>query len=264
MSFKTKEPVLNYLDDFFFTAMLRMLCNGQVNTFLEVCQTIKFPVSLEKTYWGTKLLIFLGLLLDSEYQIVRIPREKIMKARTLISLFLEKGRKKVTVLQIQQLTGFLNFLGKCVVPGRVFTRHLYTYVYSKMLPHHHVHVTSEMREDLKVWMTFLEYPLVFNRPFMEFGAVTAEDIELFSDASGSSEKGMGAICQMSWMYKKWDKQFFNKNKPSIEYLELYGVAAAVLTWIHRFQNRKIYLFCDNISVVHMSHFAYACKMEFPA
>ena len=41
------------------------------------------------------------------------------------------------------------------------------------------------------------------------------------------------------------------NKPSIEYLELFAVAVAVKLWIRRFKNKKIYLFCDNLSVVHM-------------
>ena len=52
------------------------------------------------------------------------------------------------------------------------------------------------------------------------------------------------------MYGRWDTLFL-ECQPSIEYLELYGVTAAVLQWIRRFQNKKICLFCDNISVVHM-------------
>ena len=40
-------------------------------------------------------------------------------------------------------------------------------------------------------------------------------------------------------------------KPSIEYLELFGVLAGVLNWIKLFSNKRIVLFCDNESVVHM-------------
>ena len=42
-----------------------------------------------------------------------------------------------------------------------------------------------------------------------------------------------------------------KAEPSIEYLELYGVMIAVYLWIGNFENQRVCLFCDNISVVHM-------------
>ena len=53
------------------------------------------------------------------------------------------------------------------------------------------------------------------------------------------------------MTQDWPEEFLKKYKPSIEYLELYTVTAAVLAWIHRFKNRRIILFCDNRSVVDM-------------
>ena len=53
------------------------------------------------------------------------------------------------------------------------------------------------------------------------------------------------------MWGTWDYTFCDKVQPSIEYLELFALAAAVLAWIDRFKNRKIYLFCDNQSVVQM-------------
>ena len=63
--------------------------------------------------------------------------------------------------------------------------------------------------------------------------------------------GIGAICGSAWLFKQWDEQFMIKNNPSIEYLELYGVLAAVLSWIHLFRNKRIILHCDNSSVVEM-------------
>ena len=251
VTYRTGEPLINYLDDFFFAALLQLLCNTQVYTFLEVCRLINFPVSIEKTYWGTVITVFLRLLIDTEHQVVRIPKEKIDKVQEQIRFFLNMANKKTTVHRLQKLKGFLNFLCHCVIPGRAFTRRLYQHVSSKMLPHHHVHITSEMRDDLRVWDTFLSHPQVFNRPFIEFGALTADDIQLTSDASKSKFQGMGAVCQNDWMFQQWNPQFIESQEPSIEYLELYGVTAAVLTWIHRFKNRRIYLFCNNMNIVHM-------------
>ena len=55
-----------------------------------------------------------------------LPVGIIEKALDLISKVLESKKKKVTLHQLQQLCGFLNFLAKAVVPGRTFMRRLYS------------------------------------------------------------------------------------------------------------------------------------------
>ena len=234
-----------------FSALMKAACDGQIQKFLDVCQEINFPVSLEKTEWGATIMLFLGLLLDSINQVVCIPVEKIQKALELIEYFLEQGRKKATVLQIQKLCGVLNFLCRCVIPGRVFLMRTYALTSSKLLPHHHVRISGETRMDLTVWKTFLNHPQVFCRPFMEFIEVTARDIDMYSDASRNFSKGFGAYCNKSWTYGVWDGEFVEKHQPSIEYLELFGVTVAVLNWIKRLKNKRVRQFCDNESVCHM-------------
>ena len=121
---RTGKNLVNYMDDFFFAALMKMLCNRQVTEFLQVCDMISFPVSLEKTFWGTTQLTFLGLLIDTINQWVCVPIEKVQKAVTLIESIINKKSKKVTLNQLQKVCGFLNFLGRCVIPGRAFTRRL--------------------------------------------------------------------------------------------------------------------------------------------
>ena len=77
VSYRTKRPTLNYLDDYFFSETMKRSCDWQVNQFLWVCNQINFPVSLEKTHWGTTLLVFLGFLLDTVNQHIGIPIEKL-------------------------------------------------------------------------------------------------------------------------------------------------------------------------------------------
>ena len=251
VQFKTKKELVNYLDDFLFAALLKLLCDMQVNTFLRICEEIKFPVSLEKTFWGSTKMTFLGMLIDTVNQCVAIPIEKIRKAVLLINEILHKKSKKITLNQLQTICGFLNFLGKCVIPGRAFTRRLYAYTANdKLKPHHHIKLNGEMRADLTMWLTFLDHPSVFTRPFLDFtNTIMADEVDMYSDASG--KLGFGATCGQDWMFRMWNKEFLKSQKPSIEYLELYGVVAGVLTWIHRFKNRRIILFCDNKSVVDM-------------
>ena len=103
---RTGEDLLNYLDDFFFVALVRCLCNMQVREFLQVCESIRFPVSLEKTVWGTTKIIFLGLLIDTQSCLISIPLEKIQKAKHFLCLLLRQGRKKATILEIQRICEF--------------------------------------------------------------------------------------------------------------------------------------------------------------
>ena len=257
---KTRDENVNYLDDFFFAALMMECCNWKIQTFLNVCSEINFPVSLEKTHWGTTTLVFLGLLLDTVNQIVCIPLEKIEKTMNMINYFLDKRNKKVTVLQAQQLTGLLNFLCRCIVPGKAFTTRFYAMFSGNknLRQHHHIKIKEENRLDLLVWKEFLSQQEAFCHPFMEFGTITADQIDMYSDASG--KLGLGALCRTSWSFAAWNKEFLKKEKPSIEYLELYAVTIGVINWIHRFKNRRISLFCDNISTVWMINNASAkCK-----
>ena len=51
---------------------------------------------MEKTFWATTRLTFLGMLIDTENQCVAVPVEKINKALELIQEVLQKKSKKVT------------------------------------------------------------------------------------------------------------------------------------------------------------------------
>ena len=210
MSFKTRKPNVNYLDDYLFVAALKAACDGQIETFLQVCRDINFPVALEKTFWGEILMTFLGMLLDSERQIVCIPMEKLIKVMNWIDFFLNKKNKKATLLEFQKLCGTLNFLCRCIVPGRTFLRRLYVKNISngKLLkPHHHIKITEENRLDLKVWRHLLSRPDSHYRPFMDTIALGAEEIDMYSNASGNYSLGFGAYCGPECTFGQWDEDF---------------------------------------------------------
>ena len=58
------------------------------------------------------------------------------------------------------------------------------------------------------------------------------------------------MCGRAWFYGRWD-YFVQRVEPSIEYLELFAVTVAVLNWLKYFKNKRIFLHCDNQSVVYM-------------
>ena len=252
------RKIVNYLDDYLFAALLKIWCNGQVHAFLEVCEMINFPVSQEKTFWADTRMVFLGFLIDTVRQVVCVPQEKIAKAINMINYAL--GKKNLTILELQKICGFLNFLSRAVVPGRTFTRRLYSHINPKLKQHHHVKLNSEMRMDLNVWAEFLKHPSVFCRPFMDFDVITADDLQFYTDATANPRLGFGAWFNNSYMYSRWNFEFMRTNKPSIQYLELFAIAAAVVAWMDRFQNRRVAIFTDNKAVKSMINFmTSSCK-----
>ena len=206
---RTNRPTLNYLDDYYFVKVLKLLCNWQVNQFLNVCQEIGFPVALEKTHWGCQFLVFLGFLLDMVNKQVAIPVEKLVKALSMVEEMLNS--KKTTVHKIQRLCGVLNFLCRIVIPGRAFTRRLYALTANKegvaLKQYHHVNVKRETKLDLEIWRKFLMNSNLFCRHFFDFGLQQITDIRMYSDASRNFTLGsFGAWCEQSWMQGFWHEE----------------------------------------------------------
>ena len=108
------EPeITNYLDDFLFIAITIWICNRMVRIFLDLCEQVNCPISDEKTEWATQLIVFLGILMNGKLLKLLVPEEKRFKAINLIQEVMQK--KKVTIKEIQKLTGTLNFLNRAIV-----------------------------------------------------------------------------------------------------------------------------------------------------
>ena len=184
--------------------------------------------------------------------------EKVERAQALIEEIL--GKKKLTVHKLQKLCGFLNFLCWAVEPGRAFTRRLYSFTSGEKLKlHHHIAINQEMRSDLNMWLQFLNSLSVYARPFMDYSYFDAEDIDFYTDASRNFDLGFGGVCETNWCWGQWDC-YTKTVEPSIEYLELYALTVGFLLWGRKFANKRIHVFCDNMSVVHMvNNMSSSCK-----
>ena len=189
---------------------------------------------------------------------ILIPCEKLAQGLNMISNILEKcknkkaANRKITVLQLQKICGFLNFIGRAIIPGRAFTRRLYAHLTNNNLkPQHHLRITHEMMLDLYMWKDFLLQQEVYCREFLHYSEVLQyQDIQFAMDASRNEMLGFGGHCGSSWMQAPWGN-LISKFQPSIEYLELLALMAGVLAWGDRFANRHILLYSDNMSICYM-------------
>ena len=254
--FAGKEfTVTNYLDDLLFISKDEQECNALVRLFIRICENLGCPVSEEKTVYATQDLTFLGILLDSNRFLLLVPEDKRCKALHVLNWAYD--HKKVTIKHVQRITGLLNFLNKAIVPGRVFTRSLYDKMKvmdkegNPLNQYHHITLTQDVRCDIEVWRLFLNnvHGNGIARPFVDVnGQQEATTLNFYTDASLSKSKGLGGIFNDRWICEKWGSQFIIEEKPSIQFLELFALAAGILTWGHLLQNTRIIIFCDNKSV----------------
>lgn len=258
VKYHTKQELDWYLDDYFFANLLADNCNWQVTVFLNICKEINFPVSEDKTIWATQNMTFLGLLLNTLLQVVSIPEDKRVKAQDALDRVLRA--RKVKVHDLQKLTGQLNFLSRAIVPGRAFTRRMYA-KYNAMNQFHHIRVDKELRLDCNLWSIFLQNPINTSRSFLDFADGTTTVLDLTSDASLNCKLGFAGVFKrqartssptvISWFAQKWPRGFIQTSNCSIEVAELIGSAMAVAIWIEELANRRVTIWCDNQSVVHM-------------
>ena len=257
-----QHTVTNYLDDFLFIAEDENTCNQMVRSFITLCQDIGCPISFDKTEWAATRTVFLGLLLDGRTYTISVPIEKRDKALKLINYAMDK--KKVTVKFIQRLAGTLNFLNRAIVPGRTFTRCMYDKIKTKnkqgqkLKDYHHVSLGYEVMRDCDIWKTFLKQVdndvMHLCRPFMDIeGRKSSKILNFYSDASLNCKYGYGAIYNDRWIIGTWGEHFVKEQQPSIEFLELYALVAAVITWgtCDEMKNARITIFCDNQATMHI-------------
>ena len=247
--------VTAYLDDYMFVETSIKACNRLVRKFIEICSEIGCPLSMEKTEWADSKMTFLGILLDGENHLLCVPEDKRQKALTLLKWTID--RKKLTVKQLQSLTGTLNFLCKAILPGRTFVRRMYAKLEGTaekgLKFFHHISLDAEFISDCRMWEFFLMTPghRVLCRPFLDInGPFTyCTQIQFYTDASASKKKGgSGCFFSGNWNFGVWPQGFIQRYNPSIEYLELFALTVGILTWSKRLANLRICVYCDNTSV----------------
>ena len=190
----------------------------------------------------TTSLTLLGLHIDTAAMTVGLPPGKLQELRTTISDLLT--RRKCTKQQLLSVVGRLVHAGKCVPPGRAFTRRLLDLACSVAAPLHRVRLTAAARADLLWWAEYLPrwsgtFPLLHPD-------CRAVDVVLHTD---SSRRGTGACCGRRWWYAPWPDGTPEEASPSMTWLELIPVLVSCVLWGADWSGRRVRLFSDNMGVV---------------
>lgn len=144
----------------------------------------------------TVVLTFLGTEFDTRHMILRLPGEQLEEVESRLQNFLKAN--KVTLRDLQSLIGLLNFACLEIARGRAFIRRHIDATCNVNKPDHKIRVTKDIKEDVKVWLTFLT----------DYNGITVmldnlwtsnETIEYINtDSAGGSNMGFGIYFQGKW------------------------------------------------------------------
>ena len=176
--------VVHYLDDFLAILPLNGDPGYYGSRFAELCREVGLSVKESKSEEGTAVS-FGGVEIDTADMVIRLPLSKLHKAQALVSTV----SKQVTIslLELQSLTGYLNFAAIVIPLGRTFLRRLYNLqlYFPAQSPPCRRRISREAQKDLRWWESILA-----GAPERSIRKEHRERVYLWSDAAGS--KGLGA------------------------------------------------------------------------
>ncbi|XP_033763092.1 uncharacterized protein LOC117344458 isoform X1 [Pecten maximus] len=240
--------MLHLLDDFLTVDDPSHDSDRTMALITMIFNKLQIPLSKKKTIGPTCIIEYLGIILDSNKMEARLPLDKVYRITEFITDIL--SRKSCTRKELEQLLGHLNFAMRVILPGRAFVSYLYRLMSSVKESYFFVHLTSDCKDDLYMWLNFLEKWNGVSL-FYEPSITIAADFSLFTDAA--STKGFGGFFKGRWFSEKWPCNLpdISDNSLSMAFLELYPIVVAAILWGNEWSCKRIKFYCDNQATVHI-------------
>ncbi|XP_030834399.1 uncharacterized protein LOC115921248 [Strongylocentrotus purpuratus] len=204
----SSQGILHYLDDFFFVGRAADECAHLMRCSRAMCDRFGIPIADEKTEGPVQVITYLGLEIDSTELQVRVPKEKLRVLLSMLDDFASKS--KLTLRQLQSLTGSLNFVCKAIGPGRAFLRRLIDLTRGVHKAHHRIRISKGAKADLLAWREFL---LHFNGTVCFGDSVWRRNdfFQFYTDAAGSI--GFGIYFESRWAQARWPEEPLHSHSP---------------------------------------------------
>ena len=236
------QNIQHYLDDFLIAGPPQSaVCEADLCNCLSLAEKLGVPIAPEKPEGPSTTITYLGFILDSEKQELRLPGEKLTKIYSALDTW--RDRKTGTKRDLLSLIGLLQHCCQAVVLGRPFLRRLIDRANTVAELHHFVKLSLWERDDIKWWHTIVKSwngRSLFHLPKWE----NAPDFSITSDAAGSI--GFAAINKSEWFAGKWPTGTGSLN---IAIKELVPIVIAASIWGHKWERKRILFRCDNAAVV---------------
>ena len=160
-----------------------------------------------------------GLELDSVAMEARLPTPKLDILHELLAEW--SMRLSCTLLQLQELAGYLQFVLQVVPLSRAFLHHVFRFMAAFRTDRSHRHVPRVLRCDLDWWQ---DVATTWNGIWLLMPSCT--EVHIYTDASGA--KGIGGTMGLQWFSSRLSRQLRSRD---IQYKELYASPDAAVSGI---------------------------------
>lgn len=242
------ESILHLLDDFLTIDKPDFHADRTMALLTMIFKKLNVPIAQHKTTGPDTVVEYLGIILDSMNMQARLPPDKVLRIREMLETFCVK--QSCTKRELLQLLGHLNFASRVIVPGRSFVSYLLRLASSVRELHHHIHLTAECREDIRMWKLFLDQwnGISF---FYDIERTPANSMHLYTDAS--STLGFGGFFKGHWFCDSWPEKLPSEPDRDISMAlrELYPIVVAAILWGKYWSSKRILFYCDNAATVNI-------------
>jgi len=242
--------IIHYLDDFLLVLPPSTMLEQCSQTFKRLCEEVGLAIKEAKNEEGN-IASFAGVEIDTQRMVIKLPKKKLEKAKSLVLGTL--ARRSATLLELQQITGYLNFVSTVVPLGRTFLRRLYNMElhFPPGGRYQRRGLSTEAQKDLAWWEEVLT-----RAPKRSIAVRVRKSISCWSDAS--STKGLGAFYTCEKQPEPQADSAFTiplpKNlslrKEHINTQEMRAVEQALLRWGQRWKGKRVLLHTDNQTVAY--------------
>ena len=197
---------------------------------------------------------FGGVIFDTKAMAIQLPTDKQSKGLAMIRR--HEAAASISLHDLQQLTGFLNFATLVVPLGRAFLRRLYyLQLYFPHCQGAQRRISSEAHNDLAWWHKLLQPATTIERRFLP---VARQQFVMWTNTSGL--KGLGGYYQALGCDRQRDIQpaeaFMPALRRHIEHRnkhintkEMRAVEQVLLPWARLWKGSRVTLHIDNQAVV---------------
>ena len=246
--------IVRYVDDFIVIAPTQDECQSHLDSILSTCQSAGFSVQASKVTVPSPVTEFLGIVIDTEKEELRISLERLHEILSEVNTWL--SRDKATKRQLLSLIGKLSFVSKVVRTGRAFISRLLNITKRVRELHHHVKLSVEAKADLQWWSDCISSHngVSYYNPSWTQGGVT----DVFTDASNDA---FGALCRNEWIQISYSGSFSFMKGKSINWREFHAAVTALATWADDLSGKSVIFHIDNMVVCHLLNSLYSPVQE---
>lgn len=227
--------LLNYLDDLHGCEEKTKAWNS-FRALLRLMENLGRDVAPNKTTKPTDVIEVLGVWFDVMLQIIAITPTRMEEILYILQEWKFKG--SATKKEMQQLIGKLQFVSKCVRPGRIFISRLLRWM-KQMTDWEVRNLDDETRKDIRFWYEML--PQFSGVSIMWHLELETPDTVIASD---SCLTGCGAHTESEFFHSVFPDTVLTSTN-NISEREVLTVCASLKVFGHHISGKKVVFYCDN-------------------